>query len=97
VTFPPKTVPVENGRSRFICKSGLEMLCFWHKHRCKYGRVKPATNAKYWEAKRKGNVQRDKNNIKKLRILGWKILVVWECWTKDRDRLKGRLKSFLNE
>src|SRR4051812_45554623 len=34
--------------------------CFWHMHRCKYGRVKPMTNAHFWETKRQSNVLRDK-------------------------------------
>jgi len=71
--------------------------CFWHKHRCKYGRVRPATNAEFWEKKRQGNVERDRRNLKALRAMGWKILVVWECWTRDRAKLEQRLRSFLED
>ena len=69
--------------------------CFWHMHRCRYGRVEPATNAEFWEKKRMGNVTRDKRNIRKLRRLDWKVLVVWECWTKMPDSLENRLCKFL--
>jgi DNA mismatch endonuclease (patch repair protein) len=69
--------------------------CFWHMHRCRYGRVKPATNVSFWQKKREGNVARDKKNLRKLRKDGWKVLVVWECWTRDIPKLKARLRDFL--
>ena len=69
--------------------------CFWHMHKCSYGRVKPATNTKFWHNKRSGNRERDRRNIRKLRGLGWRVLVVWECWTRKPDILKTRLVDFL--
>jgi DNA mismatch endonuclease (patch repair protein) len=69
--------------------------CFWHMHRCHFGRVKPATHAKFWQDKRRGNSERDKSNLKKLRKAGWKVLVVWECQTRDMKILSSRLKTFL--
>ena len=68
--------------------------CFWHMHRCKYGRVAPKTNRAFWEAKRRGNVDRDRKAIKALKRDGWKVLVVWECWTR-KDGLSDRLRAFL--
>jgi len=69
--------------------------CFWHMHRCRYGKVKPATNAKFWQSKREGNVARDKRNLRKLRREGWKVLVIWECQTLNSNRLIERLNKFL--
>jgi DNA mismatch endonuclease, patch repair protein len=69
--------------------------CFWHMHKCRYGRVKPATNVSFWKTKREANVARDKKNLRKLRRDGWKVLVVWECWTRDPSALKDRLVRFL--
>jgi DNA mismatch endonuclease (patch repair protein) len=69
--------------------------CFWHVHKCRYGKVKPATNTEFWHKKRQGNVARDKRNLRKLRKDGWKVLVVWECWTRDIERLTKRLRTFL--
>ncbi len=69
--------------------------CFWHKHRCRYGKVKPKTNARFWEEKRNGTVARDKRNISRLRQMGWKVLVVWECWTRNPITLYDRLSNFL--
>ena len=71
--------------------------CFWHMHRCKYGRVVPKTNADFWEAKRQGNVKRDRQNMRKLRASGWKVLVVWECQTRDLSKLIETLHDFLAE
>lgn len=72
--------------------------CFWHMHRCRYGRVTPKTNADFWQTKRTGNVARDRRNLRSLRRDGWKVLVVWECWTRDPEaRLIPRLHAFLSE
>src|SRR5438067_7398142 len=57
--------------------------CFWHQHSCRYGRVVPATRAEFWKTKRDENMARDIRNIKALRKMGWRVLVVWECWTRD--------------
>ncbi len=69
--------------------------CFWHMHKCRYGKVKPATNAKFWQSKREGNVARDKRNLRKLRKEGWKVLVIWECQTRNIDKLTEKLQKFL--
>lgn len=70
--------------------------CFWHMHRCKYGRVTPRTNARFWRVKREGNVVRDRRNISALRRAGWEVRVVWECQTRDLMRLTNRLSTFLD-
>lgn len=67
--------------------------CFFHMHKCRYGRVVPATNAEFWRTKRTGNATRDKRNTRQLRKLGWSVFTVWECQTKEPDRLKNHLTS----
>ena len=37
------------------------------------------------------NVERDKRKTCQLQLLGWEVLVVWECETRDLERLKERL------
>ncbi len=69
--------------------------CYWHMHKCKYGRVAPRTNAEFWRVKRESNVKRDKRHLAALRKAGWNTLVIWECQTKDPDRLEARLLKFL--
>jgi len=69
--------------------------CFWHKHKCKYGKVIPKTNAKYWQKKIQGNVQKDRNNICALKKLGWDVLVVWECQLKKPEMILNKITTFL--
>lgn len=71
--------------------------CFWHMHSCRYGRVKPATNPTFWESKRLSNKKRDAVKRKELHRMGWDVLVIWECWTKDLNKLSNRIISFLND
>jgi DNA mismatch endonuclease (patch repair protein) len=70
--------------------------CFFHMHNCKYGRVVPATNAKFWRTKRLSNVERDRRNVKALRRDGWKVMIVWECETKKPTILTKRIERFLS-
>jgi DNA mismatch endonuclease, patch repair protein len=69
--------------------------CFFHMHPCKYGRVVPASNSKFWNVKRMSNVGRDQRNLKQLRLAGWRVMIVWECQTKDLLLLAKRLERFL--
>ena len=69
--------------------------CFWHGHRCRYGRVRPRTNADFWSAKLAGNVQRDRKVRSELTRAGWKALVMWECELRDQVRTLRRLRAFL--
>jgi DNA mismatch endonuclease (patch repair protein) len=57
--------------------------CFWHHHRgCAKSKL-PATNVKFWTGKILRNVERDGQAVAKLRRSGWRVLVIWECETKD--------------
>ena len=67
--------------------------CFWHQHKgCKRANV-PKSNKVYWVDKIEKNKARDKLNISKLKKLKWKIFVVWECETKNIEKLGNRLKK----
>lgn len=70
--------------------------CFWHKHDCRAGRSVPATRTEFWEKKRDANVARDVRAVAALTARRWKVLVVWECWTRDLSSLASRLRSFLS-
>ena len=71
--------------------------CFWHMHRCRFGRVKPVTNANFWKTKREGNRQRDAKVRRALRKAGWNVLTVWECELRESDRLRRKLRTFLTD
>ena len=67
--------------------------CFWHRHEGCPGATTPKTNIEYWSRKFRGNIERDRKNRKKLEEDGWKVLVIWECETKNRESLE----TFLSE
>ncbi|HUT24965.1 MAG TPA: DNA mismatch endonuclease Vsr [Sumerlaeia bacterium] len=69
--------------------------CFWHRHpRCKEAST-PATRKGYWLPKFERTVKRDRRNRKELRKIGWEVVVVWECQTKDPRKLERRLEKAL--
>jgi DNA mismatch endonuclease (patch repair protein) len=70
--------------------------CFWHGHDCKRGARQPKDNAAYWHAKIARNVERDRVALKALKREGWSALVIWECETRDADKLARKLSSFLS-
>ena len=61
--------------------------CFWHGHACARGARMPQTNRAYWQAKIARNMARDRLSLASLRKLGWKPAVIWECETKDAEKL----------
>jgi DNA mismatch endonuclease (patch repair protein) len=71
--------------------------CFWHGHRrCKRA-GRPQTNSQFWDRKIDGNIQRDRLVRQRLRRLGWGVLVVWQCQTRDREALAARLCRFVSD
>lgn len=58
--------------------------CFWHGHTgCKLAKV-PATRPEFWRAKLERNRSRDFEAIGALEKLGWRVLVVWECFIRQQ-------------
>lgn len=61
--------------------------CFWHGHEgCPRYRI-PKTRTDYWLAKIGGNQARDVRTRLALEAMGWTVLIIWECETKDAARL----------
>ena len=70
--------------------------CFWHAHKgCKWF-VPPKSNSEFWQKKFQYNVDRDERNYQKLKDLGWRVLIVWECEIRHRDP-DYRLKQLVQE
>lgn len=69
--------------------------CFWH--RCPKCKLKaPKTHTLYWKNKFTKNVFRDKRNIKLLKKIGWKTIIVWECeLKKDIDRIVTKIAKII--
>lgn len=69
--------------------------CFWHRHfGCKYAYT-PKSRVDFWEKKFAQNVLRDEKAVHALRGAGWRVLVIWECSTKDKDQVKEAIQNFL--
>jgi DNA mismatch endonuclease, patch repair protein len=94
-----KTIP---GNPDIVLTKNRKLIfvhgCYWHLHSCKYGKVAPKTNAKFWKLKRMGNKKRDMENFLKLKKMGWRKLIIWECEIKkDGRRLIKKISQFLSE
>ncbi len=50
--------------------------CFWHG--CKKHCRLPSSNQEYWIEKIERNKTRDKNISKKINLLGWQVIRIWE-------------------
>jgi DNA mismatch endonuclease (patch repair protein) len=72
--------------------------CFWHGCPvCRRAKIRPKENAEYWNKKLDRTLERDKENIKKLKELGYKVLVIWECETRKKklELLRNKIIEFL--
>ncbi len=58
--------------------------CFWHRHPGCAKATTPSSNTAFWNRKFQDNVDRDARNVRRLRQLGWRVFVVWECNTTPR-------------
>ncbi|MBV6410690.1 MAG: Very short patch repair protein [Rhodocyclaceae bacterium] len=90
--LPGKPDLVFPGRAKVIFVHG----CFWHQHAC--GRYSiPKSRTRFWKEKLDGNKRRDANNVRRLRALGWRSLVLWECQLRDLEKVTWRIERFLDD
>lgn len=61
--------------------------CFWHGHNCKVGKL-PKSNKDFWIPKIEKNKSRDQVNIEKLIQDDWRVLIIWECANRGKDKLE---------
>ena len=60
--------------------------CFWHGHEgCKLF-VMPKTNTDFWRKKIERNQERDMEERIQLRMMGWHVIVLWECELKPKTK-----------
>lgn len=60
--------------------------CFWHRHGCSKT-TDPASNSEFWQMKFARNVVRDREVECRLRELGWRVGIVWECEIASEQKL----------
>ncbi|WP_449230877.1 very short patch repair endonuclease [Azospirillum doebereinerae] len=65
--------------------------CFWHRHAGCAKATFPKTRQDFWADKFEKNVERDARNERMLRDLGWHVATVWECETRNVEKLHERL------
>lgn len=59
----------------------------------------PKSNTSYWTAKVRRNVERDAENITKLKSKGWRVITIWECELKSdiRENTLANLVRMLHQ
>lgn len=73
--------------------------CFWHWHgdqACKSARL-PKSRLEFWMPKLEGNRERDRRVQEALEREGWRFLIVWECEIKDKERVRNKMVTFLDD
>ena len=84
--------------------------CFWHGHtepplpspvedgrggvRCKYF-VMPRTRVDFWQTKIERNKARDLEDRNALKLLGWNVIVIWECQLNQAEIREQTLQSLV--
>src|SRR3989344_7645346 len=80
-----------SGKPDIVIKERKKIIfingCFWHQHKGCKRRAMPKTNKSYWGNKLRRNVEKQGEDIKKLKKLGWKIKIIWECEAKNSSKL----------
>ena len=69
--------------------------CFWHGHPGCRRSVRPTSNEAFWNTKIDRNIERDAQAQNELALRGWRVLVIWQCETRDPFSLEARLRGFL--
>jgi len=69
--------------------------CFWHQHKGCRRKFVPKTNIDYWKRKLERNVERQKENIKALKKLNWRVIILWECQTGNEKYIIRKIRRFL--
>ncbi|WP_397471251.1 very short patch repair endonuclease [Rheinheimera sp.] len=60
--------------------------CFWHQHQCAIFHW-PKTRTEWWRQKISANRAHDEAVQDKLRELGWRVMLVWECVLKGKNKM----------
>jgi DNA mismatch endonuclease (patch repair protein) len=92
--------PDLSGRPDLVFRSRAKVVfvhgCFWHRHQNCVSTRDPKSRQKFWREKLDGNRLRDARNQRALVRAGWKVMTVWECQLKQRERLKKKIRRFLD-
>lgn len=71
--------------------------CFWHGHEgCRYFRM-PRSNTAFWRHKIAMNYARDYANNIELELAGWRVIRIWECEIKSKERRERTLSNLYRQ
>ncbi|MEQ1557985.1 MAG: DNA mismatch endonuclease Vsr [Methyloglobulus sp.] len=60
--------------------------CFWHQHQnCKASHI-PKTRSEFWQKKFARNELRDQKVLYQLKIMGWRVAILWECGLSKKQQ-----------
>ncbi len=62
--------------------------CFWHRHPGCSKASMPRSRTEYWQEKFTSNIAHDAAAKEELLQLGWQVLTIWECETRNPETLK---------
>jgi DNA mismatch endonuclease, patch repair protein len=68
--------------------------CFWHSHEKCALASNPKSNRHYWLPKLERTKIRDLAHIERLELLGYRVLVIWECSSRRPDVASEQIVSF---
>ncbi len=60
--------------------------CFWHGHNCHLFKW-PSSRVEFWHDKITRTQEKDKENFDALLEKGWRVLKIWECSLKGKEKL----------
>jgi len=67
--------------------------CYWHRHQSCSRTTMPQTRRSFWQAKFDRTVERDRAQAESLIASGWNVVTVWECQTRNREKLELLLRE----
>jgi DNA mismatch endonuclease (patch repair protein) len=70
--------------------------CFWHRHANCRRTTMPATRSDYWMAKFAATEARDARTTQQLQAAGWRVIVIWECETRDAAAVERALSGLFH-
>jgi DNA mismatch endonuclease (patch repair protein) len=68
--------------------------CFWHSHENCALASDPKSNRSYWQPKLERTKARDLAHVQRLEDLGYRLLVIWECSSREPLQAEAQIAAF---
>lgn len=70
--------------------------CFWHHHTGCTRATIPKRNRQFWLDKFNANRSRDRSVVTRLRKMGFRVLSIWECETRNTVKVDKAIARFVS-